>query len=99
MIIANSLLKEYGICHFAASFKHLSREASVSTSPRTSHATQNMADVRPPENVTTAFILKHVSTFMWQLYSISREGLKGRTHALSNFAFLTSTTYPSSLLL
>jgi hypothetical protein len=36
---------------------------------------------------------------MWQLYSISREGLKGTTHLLSNFAFLTSTTCPSSLLL
>jgi hypothetical protein len=51
MIIANSLLKEYEICHFDASSKHLSREAYVSTSPRTSHASQNSADVRPPENV------------------------------------------------
>jgi hypothetical protein len=51
MIIANSLLKEYGICHFAASYKHLSSEAYVSTSPSTSHASQNLADVRPPKNV------------------------------------------------
>jgi hypothetical protein len=51
MIIANNLLKEYDIYHFAASSKHLSTEASVSTIPRTSHASQNMADVRPPENV------------------------------------------------
>jgi hypothetical protein len=51
MIIANNLLKEYNICHFAASSKHLSREVFVSTSPRTSHASQNVADVRPPENV------------------------------------------------
>jgi hypothetical protein len=33
MIIANNLLKEYGIYHFAASSKHFSREAFVSTSP------------------------------------------------------------------
>jgi hypothetical protein len=51
MIIANNLLKEYDICHLAASSKHLSREASVLTSPWTSHASQNMADVWPPENV------------------------------------------------
>jgi hypothetical protein len=51
MIIANCILKEYDICHFATSSKHLSREASVSTSPRTSHASQNVADVRPLENV------------------------------------------------
>jgi hypothetical protein len=51
MIIANNLLKEYGICYFAASSKHLSRETSVSTSPRTSHASQNVVDVRPPKHV------------------------------------------------
>jgi hypothetical protein len=51
MIIANNLLKEYIIYHFAASSKHLSREAFVSTSPQTSHASQNVDDVRPPENV------------------------------------------------
>jgi hypothetical protein len=51
MIIANNLLKEYDICHFAASSKHLSREAYVSTSPRTSHASRIVADVQPPENV------------------------------------------------
>jgi hypothetical protein len=51
MIITNSLLKEYDICHFAASSKHLLREAYVSTSPRTSHASQNVAHARRPENV------------------------------------------------
>jgi hypothetical protein len=51
MIIAKNLLKEYDICHFAAPFKHLSREVSVSTSLRTSHASRSVADVRPPENV------------------------------------------------
>jgi hypothetical protein len=51
MIIANSLLREYDICHFVASFKHLSREASVSTSPQTSRASRNVLHVRPPENV------------------------------------------------
>jgi hypothetical protein len=51
MIIANSLLKEYNIYHFDASSKHLSREASVSTCSRTSHASRNVADVLPPKNV------------------------------------------------
>jgi hypothetical protein len=51
MIIAYNLLKEYGFCHFATSSKHLSREAPVSTSLRTSHAFWSMADVRPPKNV------------------------------------------------
>jgi hypothetical protein len=51
MIIANNLLKEYDICHFAASSKHLSREASVSICLQTSHASRNMADVQPRENV------------------------------------------------
>jgi hypothetical protein len=51
IIIANNLLKEYDIFHFDASSKHLSREASVSTSQRTSHASQIVANVRPPENI------------------------------------------------
>jgi hypothetical protein len=51
MINANSLLKEYIICHFDATSKHLSREASVSASPRTSHASRNVADVQLPKNV------------------------------------------------
>jgi hypothetical protein len=51
MNIANDLLKEYDICHFAGSSKHLSREAYVSTSKRTSHASRNVADVRHPKNV------------------------------------------------
>jgi hypothetical protein len=51
MIIANNLLKEYDIFHFDASSKHLSREVYVSTSPRTSHASQNVVDVRPHEIV------------------------------------------------
>jgi hypothetical protein len=51
MIIVNNLLKKYDIYHFTASSKHLSREVSVSTSPWTSHASQNVVDVRPLENV------------------------------------------------
>jgi hypothetical protein len=51
MIITNNLLKEYDIYHFGASSKQLSREVSVLTSPRTSHASRDLADVRLPENV------------------------------------------------
>jgi hypothetical protein len=51
MIIATNLLKVYNIYHLDASSKHLSREASVLISPRTSHASRNVADVRPSENV------------------------------------------------
>jgi hypothetical protein len=51
MIIANNLLREYNICHFATCSKHLSREVSMSTSPWTSHASRNVTHVRPPKNV------------------------------------------------
>jgi hypothetical protein len=68
MIIANILLREYDICHFAASSKHLSREASVSTSPQTSHASQNVTHVRPPENVIMLNVVSYGTNKISETY-------------------------------